>query len=403
MRSSSRPRLSFAALLIVCLSLILSTGQAQDARFFVGPYLATTRFQMNLRAGPGHTHPVNGIVQAGAPVALFERSRAGNWVHVKVLSANRDTIIGDGWLVTGFLSLDPALRFSELPENATIADAVPQNSESQSLRVLYSMPVVPQISSLMGEVFRQGQALGNQANVITKVGDSVNANTLFLEPMALPQHELGPYDHLWPAIRFFGPSLARPSLASRTSLATFVLLDPSKADKGQCQPDETLLRCEYRLKKPSIAVIGFGYNDVLASTDAQYAERMREIVRESMAMGVIPLLSTFSVDPDSQVWWQAVNFNIRLVEIANEFQVPLVNLWAAARILPEYGLEKDRTHMKNSGYTYLRFQGGEEAYSGVALQNLLTIRALEELRRVLAMDAQPAPTPAPQATPTLVG
>ncbi|MCS6835689.1 MAG: hypothetical protein NZ750_06710 [Anaerolineae bacterium] len=401
MRSS--PRLALAALPIVCLGLLLSAGQAQDARFFAAPYLATTRFQMNLRAGPGHTHSVSGIVQANAPVALYERSRAGNWVHVKVLSANRDAIIGDGWLVTGFLNIDPALKFSELPENSTIPDSVPQNAESQSLRALYSMPVIPQVSAIMNEVFRQGQALGNQANVITKVGDSVNANTLFLEPMALPQHELGPYDYLLPTIRFFGPSLARPSLASRTSLATFTLLDPRKADASQCQPNEALLRCEYRLKRPSIAVIGFGYNDVLASTDAQYAERMRQIVRESLEMGVIPLLSTFSVDPDSAVWWQAINFNIRLVEIANEFQVPLVNLWAAARILPEYGLERDRTHMKNSGYTYLRFQGGEEAYSGVALQNLLTIRALDELRRVLGMDSQASPIPTPQATPTLVG
>jgi len=399
MRSPSR--LTASALFVVVLGLAWGSTSAQDARFFAAPFLATTRFQMNLRSGPGHTHAVNGVVQAGAPVALFERSRVGNWVHVKVLSANRDTILGDGWLVTGFLSLDAALKFSELPENASIPDAIPENSESQSLRILYSMPLIPQVSSLMGEVFRQGQAQGHQANVITKIGDSVNANPLFLEPMAQANHELGPYDYLWPTIRFFGPSLAQPSLASRTSLATFVLLDPSKTNTSQCQPDETLLSCEYRLKKPSIAVISFGYNDVLASTDAQYGERMRQIVRESLAAGVIPLLSTFSVDPDSAVWWQAVNFNIQLVQIANEFQVPLVNLWAAARILPEYGLEADRTHMKNSGFTYLRFQGGEEAYSGVALQNLLTIRALDELRRVLAMDAQP--TPAPQATPTLVG
>lgn len=388
---------------LICLSLIVDRGinQAQDARFFAAPFLASTQFQMNLRSGPGHTHTAAGIVQANTRVALYERSRAGNWVHVKVLNGDASAIVGDGWLVTGFLTLDPALKFSELPENTSIPDHNPDNSESQSLKILYAMPNVPVVSSLMREVFRQGQVLGNQANVITKVGDSVNANPMFLEPMLQPQTELGAYDYLLPTINFFKESLRVPSLASRTSLATFVLLDPSKSDFSRCQAGETLLACEYRLKKPSIAIISFGYNDVLASTDVEYAERMREIVRQSLTAGVIPVLSTFSVDPDSAVWWQAVNFNIQLIQIANEFQVPLINLWAAARVLPEYGLERDRTHMKNSGFTYLRFKGGEEAYSGTALQNLLTIRALDELRRTLNMDAPPTPTPAP--SPTLAG
>src|SRR5690606_27120024 len=109
------------------------------------------------------------------------------------------------------------------------------------------------------------------------------------------------------------------------------------------------------------------------------------IVEESLAAGVIPVLSTFSNDPEAPLWWQSINFNLRLADIAAEYEVPLINLWAAARILPAYGLDQDQVHLKNSGFRYIKFTRGNEADYGVTLQNLLSIRMLDEIRRTLDM------------------
>jgi hypothetical protein len=63
-----------------------------------------------------------------------------------------------------------------------------------------------------------------------------------------------------------------------------------------------------------------------------------------------------------------------------------MNLWAAARALPEYGLDEDRVHLKHSGFERLKFDTGHETWYGVSLQNLLAIRTLDEIRRALKME-----------------
>jgi hypothetical protein len=112
---------------------------------------------------------------------------------------------------------------------------------------------------------------------------------------------------------------------------------------------------------------------------------MEKIVQRSLEKGVIPVLFTFSYNPDSELWQEALAFNLSLVEIANQYQVPLVNLWAAARIIPDYGLDTDLVHLKNSGFEYLNFANGNEAFYGVAMQNLLAVRVLDEIRRGIIM------------------
>lgn len=365
-------------MLIRSLALILLTA------FTLESPQATTYQQVFVHRGPGHTFHDVARLNPGVPVNIIERNRVGNWVRI---TRTRDdgTLLMDGWVMTGYLNYDHQFYLSQIPVNTEIADADPANADYKSTADLYAVPVISEVSRAMQGVYRYGQALGNHSNVVVKVGDSVSTNPMYLNPMSRTDYDLGPYDFLEDTILFFGPSLASGSVASRIGMTTYVVFDPLWADKEYCEPAETPLACEYRIKRPAVAMILFGPNDVRHMTDAEFAVQIRMIVDQSLAQGIIPVLSTFSVHPHDRLWWQAINFNLRLTEIAAEYEIPLINFWAAARILPEYGLDQDGIHIANSGFPNIKFSTGHEAYYGTSLQNLLAIRMLDEIRRTLNM------------------
>jgi uncharacterized protein YraI len=332
-------------------------------------------------AGPGETYLQLSKLLPGVEVEIVERNHIGNWLRVQLVNEQGTTVI-DGWVMSGYLTLNPDLRFSEVPVS-NLPDADPTTVRSQSLAKLYSVPIIPKVSNTMTEVYVRGQWLGNDRHTITKVGDSLSASKIYLEPMSRDDDELGAYDYLEETIHHFGASAALPSVASRIGMSSLVVFDPMWATDERCEAGESPLLCEYRLKKPIIALILFGPNDVLSMDTETYKAQMTKIVETSLEHGVIPVLSTFSVYPEYEYWWQSINFNIALTEIAEEYEVPLMNLWAAARPLPDYGLDEDGIHLAHSGFDHLKFDTGHETWYGVSLQNLLAIRTLDEIRRAL--------------------
>ena len=349
-------------------------------------YPQTTAYQLvTVHSGPSFTFRETGTLNPGVPINIIERTRAGTWVHITRTTPTGEVVL-DGWTVTGYLNYDNNFNLSEIPVNKTIADADPTNVEFVSVGDLYAVPVISEVSTAMLGVYRYGQALGNHSAVISKVGDSVSTNPLYLNPISRADYDLGPYDFLEDTINYFGPSLNETSIASRIGMTTYVVFDPLWADKQQCEPGESPLHCEYRLMRPSIAMILFGPNDVRHMTDTEFDVQMRQLVDETLDLGIIPVLSTFSVDPDDELWWQSINFNLRLSEIATDYEVPLINFWAAARLLPEYGLDEDAIHVANSGFPNLKYSTGHEAWYGTSLQNLLAMVMLDELRHTLNMN-----------------
>lgn len=349
------------------------------------PSTTTAHRQAVLYAGPGETHLQLGVLSPGVEVSIIERNRIGNWLHMQRVNEAGDTII-DGWVMIGYLNLSPDLRFSELPINLDITDADPTTVRSQSLATLYSVPMIPTISEKMREIYAQGQWMGNNSRTITKVGDSLSASDIYLNPMSRDDYALGAYDDLEDTITYFGASAALPSVASRIGMSSLVVFDSMWATDQHCDGGESPLQCEYRLKQPSVAFILFGPNDVLSMDTETYTAQMTHIVETSLEQGVIPVLSTFSVYPEYEFWWQSINFNIALTEIAVQYEVPIINLWAAARPLPNYGLDEDDIHLAHSGFDNLRFDAGHETWYGVSLQNLLSIRTLDEIRRTMKME-----------------
>lgn len=387
-----RRHITTGLLLLVLVSVTLrltpaaaqtSEQQRADARFVSTPFRNTFLF-----TGPGETYTLTHVVVPGQRVEVLERNHTGTWVFVQVLD-DGGAVEFDGWMISGFLEgTRDGLDFRDVPVNAELTDAVPENATNPQLRALYSTPILPPLDALrdsLADIYARGQALGNHSHVVTKVGDSVTANVFYLLPMARDDNILGPYAYLSETVEFFGTGVSE-SLAARLAMSSFIVLDPFWADSDLCQPNESPLACEYRVRQPSVAFIMFGPNDVRKISVEEYSANLTVIVEASLERGIIPVLVTFSSDPDDAYYQRSILFNNALIAVGGALDVPVLNFWSASRILPDYGLDGDLIHLTNSGYEYLRYDAGYEARAGIPLLNLLSIRVLHDLRLMLEMD-----------------
>jgi hypothetical protein len=379
---------AFLILLVFVLTALVS---AQDLNAIT---LTTPRWQTPVFAGPGITFERVGMLVPGQLVNILERNRLGTWLHVWQMRED-GTVPINGWVEVNSMQLRSGLDiYTMVTENYWTLDADPTRIANPQEAILHSFPVIPRISDKMREVYALGQANGMNPAVITRVGDSLLNSEWYLLPMRRTDYRLGRYAFLEPEIRYFGPNM-QWSIAVQKGLSTYTVHDPFWATAG-CLANETPLRCEYRRSRPLAAFIMFGPNDVKNGTPEDYRANMARIVEESMAAGVIPILMTFSSHPSTALYARTLEYNVIVTELATQYEVPLLNVWLAMRTLPQYGLEQDLIHLKNSGYTFINFEQGITERSGVAMLNLLSLRMMQELRTSLGIvDPNAVPTPAP--------
>lgn len=376
-RSHGLARLLVCLLLGVSVSLASAQEATPEPAAFAPADVVTFR-EAYVFAGPGATYPQLGILRENVPVRVVERNNPGTWVRIE-RADDAGAILLDGWIISGYIQGRSALDYGAMPVT-TLPDNLAEGAASGAMREIYAAPVVPAISDAMVDVWWLGQALGNNPNAITKIGDSLSAQHEYLEPMANPARALNAYRYLAPTIDRFGASAGVDSVAAEVGMGSFTMFDPMWADPARgCQPGEGPLACEYRIKQPSIAFIMFGPNDVRAISADVFAQEMERIIVASLDSGVIPVISTFAVHPSDPFLPQALLFNRRLIELTTRTQVPLINLWAATRVLPNYGLDTDDIHLTMSGNDQLYYDAGNDAFSGVALHNLLSIAVLHEI------------------------
>jgi hypothetical protein len=105
---------------------------------------------------------------------------------------------------------------------------------------------------------------------------------------------------------------------------------------------------------------------------------MEELVTTSIEQGVIPVLSTIVFLPERDVYPLSLQFNMTIMDIAEEYQIPLINLWAAVQSLPDVGIGPDRSHLRAQVGRFCTFDGTEQELGGT-LRNLLNLQALDQL------------------------
>lgn len=332
---------------------------------------------VNIRAEPRvASGNIIGALRQGQALPVVARSAEATWYAVRYVDATGYEVPG-AWVAAHVVRLEGPCASVLLASEQT---------ESAEMAQLKTVPVLPALDApRLRAIFERGQALGNDPRAFTKAGDCNTDTQHFLMAFDWGDYTLGPYTSLAPSIDYYAGWFEHVSLAGQVGYSAATLIDPLFADPSVCRSgEEGVLACEYRRVRPSVALMMFGPNDMLNLSEEQYRAALTEIVALSVEQGVIPVLTTFTWHPD-RLWDKMLRFNLITVEVAQAYDVPLVNFWRAALDLPGLGLWAGYTHLTEGGFggqhVYRIAFDGTEAISGHTLRNLLMLQTLDLLRR----------------------
>jgi hypothetical protein len=227
------------------------------------------------------------------------------------------------------------------PEVLEPTDAGGQGEASPTAPpVVESVPISPSglpyhVTLTMGantwSIYQHGLALGNNPYAFSKVGDSETADGHFMEPYDLGTYTLGDYVYLGEVIQHFQGSFARQSMTAYPAFSIHHVLDPTWANPEFCAPDETPLACEYRVHRPSFALV------LVRSWNADvYPAELEQIIQYSVDQGVVPVLSTCPYQPGGP-WASETALNPIIRGLAAQYGVPLWDLHVTTERLPDRG------------------------------------------------------------------
>ncbi len=251
---------------------------------------------------------------------------------------------------------------------------------------LTAYPIVPEISERAKQIYLDGTANGNDPHSFIKVGDCMTDNPNFLHPIGQGEYDLGEYQDLLTVVDNFNQddlnSFGRKSQAAAGGFNTASVIDSLWANPEFCQAGETPLSCEVRVMQPSIALIMFGTNDVFYLDEASFDFFLRSIVVETIRDGILPIMSTFPQRPEFPE--KSVLYNQIVVQIAQDYDVPLINLWLALDPLPNQGIDQEETtHMSTPASGQVCYFIGPNLEAGFTVRNLVTLQTLDAVMKAV--------------------
>mgnify|MGYP005847035335 FL=1 len=328
-------------------------------------------FRVNLRNGAGLDYKLLDTLPPDTPLRLVGRTADLNWLQVMTLDGR------PGWVLGDLLRIQNS-EVESLPVSWIEPDGeTPILTVSDPGRVILSADILQQAR----RIFAHGRQLGNDPRSLLLIGDSVNVEGRFLDSFAEGNYELGEYAYLQPTIDFFGESgsLSADYLTEHSGFKYDMILDPTWSNPALCTPAESPLDCEYRLKRPSIAIIHLALNDMLFYSLDDYRTYMHRVIPTLIGYGVIPVLTTFTAADDFRPE-QTPLYNQAIREVAAAYDIPLIDFFTAARPLPNRGTGEDGAHLSHRDDWRIAFDGDQWVY-GVTLRELLTWQMLDELKR----------------------
>jgi len=333
----------------------------------------------------GKTAPQAGRLDPGDRVLVIGRNGDGAWLRIK-------SPLGNGYVPAGAVKLrGDVKRLPVVSDSLPVSTLPPQQPVSDTQQ----FPVLPTISPYAREIYQRGLKAGNRPDVFSKVGDCMTADLdLFLGRFGTNSYRLGKYTNLQPLINYYRKTEPRPGtrnsflaqgLATHTGFNASSVEDPTWANPRYCARGETPLACEYRLSKPSVAVIMFGTNDITVMKPAEFDFYLRLVVFDTIDRGIIPLLSTFPGDPYREQ--ETHRFNQIIFQVARDYDVPVMNLWAALQPLPYHGRNPRSMYLSRALYTRVSFFTDSELRWGYTLRNLLTLESMDRVWREVILKA----------------
>jgi hypothetical protein len=263
---------------------------------------------------------------------------------------------------------EPSATPAALLPSSTPALAAPSPTQDWQ-----ELPVIPSISEKARLIYQRGQALGNNPRAFSKVGDCESRAVWFLSDFdqGSKAYSLGPYADLQNVIDIYHGSFARLSQAAQPSFNAASLMSPLWADPQACQKNETALACEYRLWKPSVALVMLGTNDT--PRPETFEGNLRKIIEYSLDQGVLPVLATKAdnLEGDQRI-------NATIARVARAYDLPLWNYWLAMKPLPRHGLQEDGAHLTLGANN---FADPAALKTGWAVRNLTALQVLDAVWR----------------------
>lgn len=312
---------------------------------------------LRLRAEPSTEAEIVAELRGGTPLQITARDSGRAWL--RVIADDQE-----GWVSAAFVEVTGSLTGLPViggPAVATNPDA----------------PAV--LDGDMRSVFRRGQALGNNPNTFSKIGDSNSVAPEMYDALGRGQYNLGDYAALAPVVAHFQAgenSFTRVSLAAGGGWTTSAVLDPRFSNTAICLTGETPLACEYRVARPAVALIMLGSNDLTWMAADVYGYQLDLIVELSLEAGVIPVLSTLP----NRVGYEAsvASFNGIIREVAAARNIPLWDFATTSAGLVNGGLSADGLHLSipPGGYADSANFTGENLQYGYVARNLGALQTL---------------------------
>ena len=232
-----------------------------------------------------------------------------------------------------------------------------------------TMPVIPTVSETAIRIYADGQALGNDPDAFSILGDCLSMPINLFGRYGQPgKYNLGDYAYLQPVIDWFVDSFTRVSVTVGDGFNTAAVLSPLRADPERCKKSESPMVCEYRINNPSYALISLGTDDWTIEPKT-YEGRMRRIVEYTIELGIVPILSTKADNREGEH-----AFNKIVARLAYEYDVPLWNFWRAVQGLDKNGVANEEGHLTWADPNHLEYTYSMQV--AVPVRNVTALQTL---------------------------
>lgn len=258
----------------------------------------------------------------------------------------------------------------------TIEDALySEITYEEAIELLRATPIINLPIEHTQQIYLRGIERGLQSTFLLSVGDCNSESHFYLRDLLddTPPSEgvdVSYYENpeVISTIETYSEAFDFKGQSVNSGLNSLSVMDPFWANPDICPAGESPLACDYRFTHPFAALIMFGANDINVLSTADYELALRDIIEFTLDRDIIPILSTFTVRPigDNAVYSHGVRFNGVIIRLAQEYHIPLVNFWLAARDLPDNGILPDNAHLSIGGFN---------------VRNQLTIEMIRALQR----------------------
>jgi uncharacterized protein YraI len=330
---------------------VADAGETGGAR--VGNIGGTLR----LRQSPTTLAAILKELLPGTPLDVLGRSEDGAWLNVTIPDGTT------GWVSAMYVVMGGGTAPAPVTSTGTTT-TLPSAAGVRGVRAIYA----------------RGQALGNQRNVFTKIGDSMTASTESLDAIGRGIYTLGAYGSLQRVIDTFNSgfnSFTHVSAAAGPGWTTMVALEPRFRNTAICQTEISSVECELDRVKPAVALIQLGTNDMQYISADVFAYNLTRIVDICIDKGVVPVLATI---PYREGFGESVDaFNNVIRGVAASRDIPVWDVKAALDGLPNRGLSGDGIHPSSAPGGYAdsaNFANSEALRAGYVARNLAALQIL---------------------------